>query len=150
MPALALSVLVGTLAGLWIPTWTAFLPTGLLLTLAPALWWLGGRLPLAALIGFVGAELAAHDYQGSVLADERQPADILVTGIISDFPRATSRGYDFTFDLTAGTFPATGLSRLRLATYDYVLRPAAGELWQLKVRLKPPHGHANPGTFDRA
>jgi competence protein ComEC len=47
------------------------------------------------------------------------------------------------------------LRRVRLTAYDlagssddHALRPAAGELWQLRVRLKRPRGFANPGGFD--
>jgi competence protein ComEC len=41
-----------------------------------------------------------------------------------------------------------GLRRVQLTAYDTTLRPAGGERWQLRVRLKRPRGFANPGGFD--
>lgn len=42
------------------------------------------------------------------------------------------------------TLPRT----VRLSWYDSIQRPRAGEHWQLRVRLKRPHGFLNPGGFD--
>jgi len=49
--------------------------------------------------------------------------------------------------LTPGRLPCEALERLRLNAYG-APPMAAGERWALGVRLRPPHGLANPGTFD--
>ena len=107
MPALALSVLVGTLAGLWIPAPAALLPAGLFLLLAPPFWWLGGRLPVAVLTGFVCAQLSSHNYQDLALSEAGSPVDTVVIGLVSSFPRPTSRGQDFTFERDGVTYNQT-------------------------------------------
>lgn len=51
--------------------------------------------------------------------------------------------------LDAGSATTGSLPRLvRLSWYDSSRRPRAGEVWQLRVRLKRPHGFLNPGGFD--
>lgn len=40
------------------------------------------------------------------------------------------------------------LPRVMLSVYRSTLQPAAGERWQLRVKLKRPRGFANPGGFD--
>ncbi|MFP4137767.1 MAG: DNA internalization-related competence protein ComEC/Rec2 [Halomonas sp.] len=49
--------------------------------------------------------------------------------------------------LETGRLPCDDLERVRLNAYG-APPMAAGERWALGVRLRPPHGLANPGTFD--
>ena len=39
-------------------------------------------------------------------------------------------------------------ARIRLSWYEPAAIPGPGEVWQLRVRLRRPHGYANPGGFD--
>ncbi|WP_240454131.1 ComEC/Rec2 family competence protein [Halomonas sp. NO4] len=49
--------------------------------------------------------------------------------------------------LAAGRLPCDAPGRVRLSYYDAPpMRP--GERWALTVRLRPPAGFTNPGTFD--
>jgi competence protein ComEC len=150
MPALAMFALVGVLAGLWLPT-AGITPLAWGLTLCgPLIWWLGGTKPLIAMIAFVIASIACHDYRALILADQLAGQDILVTGRVSNFPRQTARGQVLQLDIrrnySAGRLP----QRIQLTIYGQTPQPQVGELWQLKVRLKPPFGFVNPGGFDRS
>lgn len=73
--------------------------------------------------------------------------DLLLIGTIDSIPQqqADRLRFEFKPDDTATTLP----SKIRLNWYfPPAITPAAGEKWQLQVRLKPPHGMANPNTFD--
>lgn len=48
----------------------------------------------------------------------------------------------------SGASCGAALRRVQLTAYDTTLRPAGGERWQVRVRLKRPRGFANPGGFD--
>jgi competence protein ComEC len=37
---------------------------------------------------------------------------------------------------------------LKLSWYKTNLKPKPGEIWSFKVKVKPPHNYANPGSFD--
>ncbi len=99
------------------------------------------------------------------LADGLLPAlegrDLVVTGVISDLPRAGLQGTRFSFDTesaTLGSVPVRVPQRLALGWYrgfdgDSLVAGAAedlraGDRWQLTVRLKQPHGSQNPHGFD--
>jgi competence protein ComEC len=106
------------------------------------------------------AELRLAD--GLPLEWERR--DIALEGIVAELPREFERGSRFVFRvekvLTGG---AVVPERIMLSWYvaprqaaepDEEISSAApvrlgpGERWRLTVRLKRPHGHANPGGFD--
>lgn len=111
----------------------------------------------AALLGFAWAGLLA----GQRLADELPAAnegrDIEVTGVVASLPQRLEHGQRFDFDVehAGAAVPA----HVSLAWYrgwhdqeddDLHKAPvlAAGERWQLRVRLKRPHGNLNPDGFD--
>jgi competence protein ComEC len=150
MPALALSLLVGILAGYWVAT--PCIGSAALLAGLPGLfcWWVGGKLPLAVIAGFVVASVSGHDFNANRLAARLAPLDAVVVGVISDLPSRHGRVTSFTVELIADASALYGIERIRLNSYDSVIEPAAGETWQLRVRLKPVHGHISPGGFDRS
>jgi competence protein ComEC len=102
---------------------------------------------------------------GQRLADRLNPTleglDLVVQGVVADLPRDGLHGTRFEFHtqhaLLNGQVVAVP-QRLSLAWFrgfdgDALLRgPAvplrAGETWRLTVRLRQPHGLANPGGFD--
>lgn len=64
---------------------------------------------------------------------------------IADFPTMT----DSTLRFIAEPVERTDLpERVRLSWYEPESLPEFGETWQLRVRLRRPHGYANPGGFD--
>ncbi len=64
---------------------------------------------------------------------------------IAEFPSETDATLRFVAEpLDQKNLPA----RIRLSWYEPQSRPALGEVWQLRVRLRRPHGYANPAGFD--
>lgn len=118
-----------------------------------ALWIAAG-----ALAGFVLA--AAHAQVR--LADRLDPADegqdVAITGVVASLPQATERGLRFEFEVEEAQRPVP--KRILLSWYGGAREddeeaapgggagPRAAERWAFTVRLKRPHGVANPHGFD--
>lgn len=137
--AAPLLLIVVLACGYWRPKWLAVLAAGVLWA-----WW--------------RAELAL---QAQALSDLNL-SDRRIAGVVASIPEA---GADrLQFDFTPDSARESGLPRLiRLSWYfdgqdrrsgrppkvpGLTSMPRAAERWQLVVRLKPPHGFANPGGFD--
>lgn len=94
------------------------------------------------------------------LAQRLNPAlegvTLLATVVVDDLPRATPQGWRFAARTEAGaTVAATGQAvglppRVQLAWYAPAAAPSphAGERWRVALRLRQPHGLANPHGFD--
>lgn len=118
-----------------------------------------GRMLAGFVFGFVWAALFAHSYLRQELAPEWEGRDVTVIGTIDSLPSYFDTGARFNFSVEkvmaqGGESPAIPL-HLALAWYrngDQGQAPqpqlAAGARWQLTVRLKRPHGSANPFSFD--
>jgi competence protein ComEC len=142
----ALSVLTGVMAlqflsGLPDPAWLQYLPLCVLLALFSP----NFRLPLLLCSGFLYAMLHASLHFRQVLPESLAGQDILVSGVIADIPLIHEHVQRFELEVEQGELPCR---RLRLNWYGAPQQPRAGERWQFKVRLKPPHGAMNPGGFD--
>ena len=111
----------------------------------------------AALTGAIWAAGFAQVRLADALPDTWEGRDIELAGVIASLPQHFERGvrFEFTPD-TVLTRGATVPSRIMLAWYggfgaDALLPVPAvhpGERWQFTVRLKKPHGNANPHGFD--
>lgn len=102
--------------------------------------------PVALLLGFVWAWFGASSRLQDDLPAMLEGVDLVVRGAVASLPEATGTDPQFDFDVIeadAGVPP-----RIRLSWYDTNQRPAAGETWQLLVRLKRRNGFANPGGHD--
>lgn len=107
----------------------------------------------AALLGFCYAAWCAQLRLSDCLPADWQGRDIEVVGVVADLPRRHEHGLRFVFDveqvLTAG---AEVPRHLALSTFDSEQDPPlplqAGARWHLTVRLKRPHGTANPYGYD--
>jgi competence protein ComEC len=121
----------------------------------------GGRLwtlvPALALLGFGWAGLLAQLRLADALPSASEGIDIQVTGVVASLPQGFEQGLRFDFDVERSE--AAVPRRIALSWYrgrqpaedDEVhgaLPVAAGERWQLTVRLKRPHGSLNPHGFD--
>jgi len=87
------------------------------------------------------------------LPDAWQGRDIEVVGVVAELPRRHERGQRFVFDVEQTITPQAGVPpHIYLATYaddkTVPLELRAGERWRLTLRLKQPHGTANPHGFD--
>ena len=126
---------------------------------------------LLFILGLLYASVYAKQQLSYRLDNTMAGQNIVVNGYISNIPVATDKGQTFEFDIDSFRFiddqhiddqPADGESpdnrvtlqpkdyfpkKIRLSWY-YGLPVHAGEVWQLQVRLKPPHGFMNPGGFD--
>jgi competence protein ComEC len=122
------------------------------------------RLPVlfcaGAALGFAWAGLFAQHYLTQELPKDWEGRDITVIGTVASLPNYFERGVRFDFAVERivaqdGTVPALP-SRLALSWYSAfrgedsqsVGEVQPGERWQLTVRLRRPHGNANPHGFD--
>ena len=107
---------------------------------------------LAAVHGFGWAGLRAQWRLADALPAALEGVDVTVTGHIAGLPQAGEGGWRFVFDAEAN--PAGVPSHLQLSWRPDPRGSAgiapilAGERWQFVVRLKRPHGLANPHGFD--
>ncbi len=145
--------------------WAWGLPPALVL----ALWLRGGGAPrragraaltlvCAAAAGFLWAAACAHWRLADHLPPEWESRDIVVTGVVAGLPQPYDRSVRFEFDVEQVLTPQARVpARIVLSWWGRGARDGgsvqlpevhAGERWQLTVRLKRPHGLANPHGFD--
>lgn len=109
-----------------------------------------------ACFGFGWASLLAHSHLAEELPLEWEGRDVTIIGTVDSLPSHFPQGirFDFRVEQIAGTAPVP--SRIALSWY-YSFQsnsqvqwqaPRPGERWQLTVRLRRPHGNANPHGFD--
>ncbi|MBK8743661.1 DNA internalization-related competence protein ComEC/Rec2 [Propionivibrio sp.] len=116
------------------------------------------------LTGFVWAGMMAQFRLADQLPEPWETKDIELTGIVAALPQRFERGERFEFDVeSVQTKGAVVPGRVMLSWYHgwddldegsedgerhsaRAVRP--GERWRFKVRLKRPHGNANPHGFD--
>jgi len=108
---------------------------------------------------FWAAGFAAHRLADALPA-EWEGKEIQVVGVVAALPQFSERGVRFEFDVEQVVTPQARVPRhIQLfwfaraadAEDDALLNPGrlrAGERWQFVVRLKRPHGTANPHGFD--
>src|SRR5260221_868528 len=107
-----------------------------------------------AALGFAWAAVLAHLRLSDRLDPALEGRDVVVIGVVAGLPQAFERGVRFDFDIES---PETGVPR-RIVLSSYggfapddsggVLPVRAGERWRFAVRLRRPHGSANPHGFD--
>lgn len=125
----------------------------------PALPALLGACALSA--GLTG--LRACAFAAASLQPQLEGRDLLVTGIVAAMPHRNEAGLRFRFQVEAATAagaPVVLPPQLLVGWYggaegraEGAAAPpppqlAPGQRWQLALRLKAPHGHANPHGFD--
>ena len=161
-------------AGVWLLQQQAALPVlywaGLLIPGLLLLAWLRGAgnaqrllrsgvtLGLCAAAGFLWAAACAQLRLADALPQEWEGRDIAVVGVVAGLPQPYERSVRFEFDVENVLTPGASVpQRIVLSWWGAAARgetPAAlpevhpGERWQLTVRLKRPHGFANPHGFD--
>lgn len=151
IPALAAIACASLAAAVWATRLMGAVP-------APMTWPVGGaRFCCGLLAGICWAASYAHVRLADHLPVELEGRDVEVIGIVSSLPQHFERGVRFEFSpeqvLTAGAHLP---SRIQLAWYGGFTADSglpnpvvhAGERWQFNLRLRKPHGSANPHGFD--
>jgi competence protein ComEC len=110
--------------------------------------------------GFAWAGLFAQYYLAHELPKEWEGRDVTVVGTIDSLPNHFEQGVRFDFaverivgnDASAPVLPPrlalSWYSAFRMEEMQAVGNVQPGERWQLTVRLRRPHGNANPHGFD--
>ena len=143
-----------------------------LLLLAGAWWLRSGRIRgiflavcAASVLAFGSVGWRASVYQGQALEPGLEGRDLDVVGVVAAMPQRNDLGLRLRFDVESASLDG---ARVRLPARIYLgwyggawslgeapvqLQRApedlrAGERWQMRVRLKAPHGSLNPHGFD--
>jgi len=127
-----------------------------LLLLPGAIWSKSLRIAVACMAGFCWALGMAQLRMADRLAPELEGRDIDVVGVVAGLPAAGERGLRFEFEPEHAEVKLPGkilLSWYRGSAFEEQPPVAAapvhpGERWRFTVRLRRPHGNANPQGFD--
>ena len=111
---------------------------------------------LAATVAFGVCGARAVVFVSRALSPALEGRDLLVTGTIAAMPQSGELGLRFRFEVEQASEagrPVVLPPRLSLAWYPSEAERTtqalfAGERWRLTVRLRAPHGHANPHGVD--
>ncbi|MEO8486175.1 MAG: DNA internalization-related competence protein ComEC/Rec2 [Betaproteobacteria bacterium] len=113
---------------------------------------------VAAIGGFAYAAWRADLRLADALPEAWEGADVVIVGVVDDLPDLSDRGARFAFAVErvepqeARVPRRVSLSWSAERAEDDAEAEApvvhAGERWRFTVRLKRPHGYANPGGFD--
>ncbi|HVS25905.1 MAG TPA: DNA internalization-related competence protein ComEC/Rec2 [Burkholderiales bacterium] len=106
--------------------------------------------------GFFWAAWLAQARLADALPAEWEGKDIRLSGVVASLPQENERGMRFELDVEEiQTQQAKVPAHISLTWYQDRRQPGKplpqlhpGERWQLTVRLKRPHGNANPHGFD--
>jgi len=144
--------LAGVLALQYLPELPPWYWYSGVLTAPLALRWRAVWLPAVFLLGFFWAAYHAQRTLDTVLDAGLEGRTVLVQGSVADLPvRLPNHSVRFLFHadrLDEGNGWNKFARTFRLGWYRTQEIPSLGERWQLAVRLKRPHGNANPGGFD--
>ncbi|MBV8030122.1 MAG: ComEC/Rec2 family competence protein, partial [Betaproteobacteria bacterium] len=128
-----------------------------LVPLAAAAWWRPRLLPFLALgAGFFWAGVLAEHRMAGWLSPSLEGRDLQVVGVVASLPSVNERGTRFELDVESAEAPLPGRIlvswfRSSQAEDDAAVLSGAvhpGERWLLTLRLRRPHGNANPNGFD--
>lgn len=103
--------------------------------------------PASLMAGLLWASSFAAVRLSHELPDSLQKQDLPVVGTIQGLPDTSDADIRFNFSIDR-PFSAAIPEHIRLTWYHAPMTLKAGERWRLKVRLKRPHGFANPGGMD--
>ncbi len=107
-------------------------------------------------LGFAWAGWRGHQRMADALPAAWWGVDIQLEGVVAGLPDRDTRGERFDFRVERVLTPSASIpERIRLSwpagEWNGTVVPqrlVAGERWRFMVRLKPPHGTANPNGFD--
>jgi competence protein ComEC len=149
MKSAAAGVLAGAALVAVIPALPAIATSSAILSIGLAL----SILKRLGIVGCIAAGFGLTSLAGGLALSDRLAADlegrdILLEGVVADIPSGDHNSLRFVFRALAVQPGYTVPRRIRVSWYGARVVPAAGERWQLLVRLKRPVGSINPGGFD--
>ncbi|TNF98166.1 MAG: DNA internalization-related competence protein ComEC/Rec2, partial [Gammaproteobacteria bacterium] len=121
----------------------------LALFLLPALLYKSIRIPTLYLLGIAWFVIYIHVFGPPALTDDLEGQTLTVTGQVVSIPDTDQRRSRFDFNVHQISEPVSNWQgTVRISWYRPGHAVHAGQVWQLKVKLKKPHGFMNPGGFD--
>ncbi len=106
------------------------------------------RLALLVCVGFAWAWLHADARLRDRLPVAFPGTAVTIDGVVRGLPDCRGDVCRFLVDVSDADAAGVAGRRVRLSWYEAPVSPAAGERWQLVVRLRAPGGFAVPGAFD--
>ncbi|MDD3762807.1 MAG: DNA internalization-related competence protein ComEC/Rec2 [Nevskiales bacterium] len=116
--------------------------------------WRGRVLWGATVLGMMLATLQAQRYLEQRWPAARDGEPVRVAGWVMSLPEPEAvpgdrgRTWRFAFEPDAGHMPVELPERIRVSWYRSEVTVRGGQCWQLLLRMRSPHGSANPGGFD--
>lgn len=174
MPILLIAFAAGVLSCQWlpvIPDWSWGLVLSLVLSLWLGLYWQSTRYPdvprylrVCLLLLALAAGSSYTCWRSAAILADHLPEDamgrnIRLVGVVESLPDRTARGQRFLFNVEEVETPVHVPPRIQLSVWNAVQETdaaersgvqqvRAGERWAFTVRLKRPHGLANPHGYD--
>lgn len=106
----------------------------------------------AALLGFGTTGMRAAHQQADVLAPHWEERPLWLTGTVADLPQSHPDGQTLVVAVEQVDVDGAALASPRRVRLFWPAAPSglqAGQVWRWPVRLRAPHGLANPHGFDR-
>jgi len=97
-------------------------------------------------IGLLWACYFASFRLADSLADHLEGEHLQIQGQVVGLPHYDDRKISFDFIITRSDYAMP--AKIRLSWYSTDKAIKAGQVWQMTVKLKKPHGRFNPGGFD--
>ena len=102
---------------------------------------------LMLLLGFLWGENDLERYYSHLLPLQLESTDVSIKARITEIPVKRHKGWRLVVEVKHSQ-PAAPVKSLQLNWYDDTVKPQLGEIWLFSVRLKRPHGYANPAGFN--
>lgn len=147
---LAAGVTVGAGVLLLLPRLPS-LPWFVLAVIPALLPWRGRAVYAAVCLGFVLAGWHAQRGLAQRWPVARDGQVVVVRGVIATLPQEENARYGHGRSWRFRFVPDSGQNlppRIRVAWYQTWEIPRGGQCWQFRLKLKAPHGSADPGGFD--
>jgi len=174
VPILLIAFAAGVLSCQWlpvIPDWSWGLVLSLVLSLWLGFYWQSTRYPdvprylrVCLLLLALAAGSSYTCWRSAAILADHLPEDamgrnIRLVGVVESLPDRTARGQRFLFNVEEVETPVHVPPRIQLSVWNAVQETdaaersgvqqvRAGERWAFTVRLKRPHGLANPHGYD--
>lgn len=99
-------------------------------------------------LGFSWVLFYTHSLLAWELPKQFEAIDVAVSGVIHTVPETNQLRKRFLFKVDHFRGKPIKPIKVSLSWYGYSPKLGVGDRWQLQVRLKRPHGFANPESFD--